>query len=80
MRTISPDGSRSAKSRVPHDCSVGYCTISPPEARTSGAELRPASLAPVNLEMPDRLVEALDGYGPAVHEAEALAATEIVHA
>src|SRR5580704_2055754 len=34
MRTRLPDGSRTAKSRVPHGCSIGSCTTSAPEART----------------------------------------------
>ena len=34
MRTRLPDGSRTAKSRVPHGCSVGSWTISAPEALT----------------------------------------------
>ncbi len=34
MRTRLPDGSRTAKSRVPHGWSVGSCTISAPEARS----------------------------------------------
>ena len=32
MRTMLPDGSRTAQSRVPHGCSVGSCTISTLEA------------------------------------------------
>ena len=32
MRTMLPDGSRTAQSRVPHGCSVGSCTISAPAA------------------------------------------------
>ena len=34
MRTILPDGSRTAKSRVPQGCSVGSCTISASESRS----------------------------------------------
>ena len=34
MRTMLPDGSRTAKSRVPQGWSVGSCTISAPAARS----------------------------------------------
>lgn len=40
---------------------------------------RPADAAPVNLEVPDWLVEALDGDGACVGEPDALAAAEVVH-
>ena len=39
-----------------------------------------ASLAPVNLVMPDRLVKALDGDRAPVGETDLLAAAEIVYA
>ena len=47
MRTRLPDGSRTAKSRVPHGWSVGSCTISAP----AGAQLLEGGVEVVGVEV-----------------------------
>ena len=49
------------------------------EAMISERPYSVATVAPVDLEVPDRLVEALRGEGPRVGEPDSLSAAEVVH-